>query len=323
MKCVMKCVMKYVMKIKHLLSFLILCISLPAMASSAMAAGESPWDKTLPFETATVVYTLAGSMTGDKTIYVRDFGRTTAEYSTVVIQMFGMTQKQEEVIITTPDWVYSADLTEGTGTKHANMKKYLQEEYDGLSKSEQEKFLKNADAIGISTIEGMNGSLEKKAATILGYACDRVSAMGTTAYVISGSDLPLKVAGNTMGIEISQNATEIKTGAAPASRFELPQGIRFDHDEEMDRMMKEQAQAAVQNILQGNRPEAGSAQAGATYPQAGTQETDRPSSAGSQAGQVLEDDAAEVGQAAHQEAKDATIEEVREGVQNVFKSLFD
>lgn len=37
---------------------------------------------------------------------------------------------------------------------------------------------------------------------------------------------------------------------------------------------------------------------------------------------VIEKDAEDVGQAAHDEAKDATIDEVREGVRNVFKSIF-
>jgi hypothetical protein len=44
---------------------------------------------------------------------------------------------------------------------------------------------------------------------------------------------------------------------------------------------------------------------------------------GSTAGQVLEQDANDVGQAAHQEAKDQTVEEVKEGVKKLFDSLFD
>ncbi|MCK5162293.1 MAG: hypothetical protein KAQ72_01180 [Desulfobacula sp.] len=43
----------------------------------------------------------------------------------------------------------------------------------------------------------------------------------------------------------------------------------------------------------------------------------------SQAGEVLEQDAKDVGQAAKQETKDATVDEVREGVRNLFKSIFD
>jgi len=43
----------------------------------------------------------------------------------------------------------------------------------------------------------------------------------------------------------------------------------------------------------------------------------------SQTGKVLKQDSMDVGAAAHQEAKDATIGEVKEGVRNMFKSLFD
>ncbi len=38
---------------------------------------------------------------------------------------------------------------------------------------------------------------------------------------------------------------------------------------------------------------------------------------------VIEDDVKDVGRAAHDEAKQATVDEVREGVRNVFKGLFD
>ena len=41
-----------------------------------------------------------------------------------------------------------------------------------------------------------------------------------------------------------------------------------------------------------------------------------------QADQPLEQDAKEVGQDARQETRDATIDEVKEGVQNLFKSIF-
>ena len=42
-----------------------------------------------------------------------------------------------------------------------------------------------------------------------------------------------------------------------------------------------------------------------------------------QSGSVLEQDAKDVGYAGKQEAKDATTQEVREGVRSLFKSIFD
>ncbi len=281
-------------------------------------AGQSPWDRQLPFESATVNYKVSGTMNGEKTIYVKDFGKTTAEYSSVTMKMMGMTRNQEEIIITTPEWVYSADLTEGSGTKQLNPQKCMADEYNNLSAADQKKAVKNAEAMGVSMVDGMGGTVEEKAATLLGYSCDRATMMGTTAYTISGSDLPLKIEGQVMGITISQVATELKTGKAPASKFELPQGITFENDPDTDRMIKEQARSMIQNLVEGKNPSEGSSPGmpSAAYDQGEAQDE-------SAVGDMVEEDAKDVGEAAHQEAKDATIEEVREGVQNMFKGLFD
>lgn len=282
------------------------------------AAKESPWDRQLPFESATVDYKVSGTMNGEKTIYVKDFGRTTAEYSSVTMKMMGMTQNQEEIIITTPDWVYSADLTEGTGSKQFNPQKCMTDEYNSLSAGDQKKVVKNSEAMGVEVVDGMGGTVEKKAATLLGYACDRVTMMGTTAHTISGSGLPLKIEGNVMGIKISQVATQLKTGSVPASKFDLPKGIVFENDPATDRMIREQARSVIQNLVAGKNPAAGGSAGmpAASYDQGETQDQ-------SAVEEVVEEDAKDVGEAAHQEAKDATIDEVREGVQNVFKGLFD
>ena len=286
------------------------------LSAAWCSAGESPWDRQLPFETATVDYTVSGTMKGQKTIYVKDFGRTTAEYSSVTLKMMGMTQKQEEIIITTPDFVYSADLAQGTGTKQLNPQKCMTDEYNRLSVKERKKVIKNSEAMGVQIMDGMGGTVEKKAATLLGYACDRVTLMGTTAHTISGSALPLKIQGNVMGIKISQVATDLKTGRAPASKFELPKGISFETDPETDRMIREQARSAIQNLLAGKNPADGSSE---SLPAA----ADDTARARDEGGDVLEEDARDVGEAAHQEAKEATMDEVREGVQNVFKGLFN
>lgn len=292
---------------KRVLSMLIIFL----FANSAFAL-ENPWDQKLPFENATIKYQLSGTMTGTKIIYVDDYGQKTAEYSDTTMKMFGMTQQQKEIIITTPDWVYTVDGMENYGSKHANPKKYMLEEFNRLSKADQKKVLKNVDALGVSTIEGMNGKLEKNAATIKGYTCDKVSLMGTVAYTITNSELPLKIEGNTMGIQVSQMVTSIRKGSAPYSKFNLPAGIDFEHNEAADQMMQTQARSVMQSLLAGKPPV--SAQ---TYPQQPAYQQQN------QAGSAFDDDAKDVGQAARQETNDATSEEVQEGVRSMFKSIFD
>ncbi len=292
---------------KNILSFGLALLFAGTAAGSALAV-ENPWERKLPFKSATVTYKVAGTMNGSKILYVKDYGRTTAEYSTLTMKMFGMTQDQKEIIITTPDWIYTADLVERTGTKQANMNKYMQEEFKKLSAADKRKVLRNVDAMGISTIEGMNGTLEKKAATILGYGCDKVTLMGTTAYTISGSDLPLRIQGDTMGIEISQEATDLSTGTVSSSKFSLPQGISFDYDPSGDRMMRDQARGVVQNLVEGKPVMAGAAQQAAAAEYFHAQKAgNNPSSDSSDTDQ----------------ATDPTVDEVKEGVQNLFKSIFN
>ena len=306
---------------KKILSFVFVLLFAVTVSGAALAV-ENPWERKLPFKSATVTYKIAGTMKGSKTLYVKDYGRTTAEYSTLTMKMFGMTQDQKEIIITTPDWVYTADLVEKTGTKQANMNKYMQEEFNKLSSDDKKKVLKNAESQGISTIEGMNGTLEKNAVTLLGYDCDKVTVMGTTAYNISGSALPLKIQGDTMGIQISQEATDLSTGSVSSSKFNLPQGIEFEHDPAGDRMMKDQAKLAVQNLAAGKSVMAGAAQQATAADYSQTQPQTQPQSSGS-SDTGLAQDAKDVGEAARQETKDATIDEVKEGVQSLFKSIFD
>lgn len=130
-------------------------------ATSAFAL-DNPWDTKLPFKNAIIDFKMSGSMNGNKTLYIKDYGQTRAEYSTATMKMFGMTQEQKEVIITTSDWVYTADLSENTGTKQSNIKKFLAQEFNNLSKSDQKKVADNAEKQGVSTFKGMGGGRCRK-----------------------------------------------------------------------------------------------------------------------------------------------------------------
>ena len=226
-------------------------------ATTAFAV-NNPWDIKLPFKNATISYTVDGKMKGTKTVYIKDYGRTTAEYTNTSMSMFGMKQHQKEILITTPDWEYSIDLSSNSGTKQANPKKYLKARFNKLSKSQKKKVVRNAEKTGVAITGEMGGNIQKKAAKLLGYKCDKVTMMGVTAYTISGTDLPLKTDGNVMGIKILETATRIKKGKPSASKFKVPSGIRIEHDPNADQMLKEQADMVIQNLLAGKSPAAGS-----------------------------------------------------------------
>jgi len=212
---------------------------------------ESPWEQKLPFESATINYDITGLTSGSKTIFVKDFGRTSVEYRETVMKILGMKQEQKEFILTTPDWEYTADLTDNTGTKNVNPKKFLTQEFNKLSRGDQKKVIENAENQGIAMIEGVNGTIEKNAAEVLGYSCDKATMMGTVVYTIHGTELPLKVESNTMGIKFNEIATGIKKGRVDASRFELPANINFKHDKRADELMQAQAETIIQRLVAG------------------------------------------------------------------------
>ncbi len=312
---------------KKIMFFSVILIFVLAGSASAL---ENPWEKRLPFKSATIKYQVAGTMTGDKTLYVKDYGQTTAEYADLTMKMFGMSQQHKEVIITTPEWVYTADLTERSGTKQANMNKFMLEEFKALSKSDQKRVLENAEKLGVTTLDGTSGNVEKNAANIKGYDCDKVTLSGTVAYIIKDSELPLKIQADTMGMKINQEATDIDTGGVASSKFDLPAGIHFEHNTTADEMMKNQAHSSIQNLLQGKNPMGdGAGQTAGAVPYQGgqTNQTSGGSTQGestqSKVGETVEKDAKDVGQGAKNVAMDQVNEEVQDQVKSMFKSIFD
>ncbi len=298
---------------KKIISLLIILFS----ATSAFAV-DNPWNTKLPFKNGIIDSKISGTMNGEKTIYIKDYGKIRAEYSNTSMKMFGVSKQQKEVIITTPDWVYTIDQVENTGTKQANLKKFMIQEFNSLSKTEQKKVVKNAESQGIATIEGMEGSLEENAAEIMGYSCDKVTMSGTIVYTISKTDLVLKMNGNMMGIQMNQAATNIRQESAPSSKFELPSNIVFEYDKQADQMMQDQAKIVIRELLKDNPGQISST---GNYSNTQSQMPTPPQK--SQTGGVLEQDAKDVGQAARQETKDATIDEVKDGVRSIFKSIFN
>lgn len=235
---------------KKILLVMLLCV----FSVTTVHALESPWEKKLPLKNATIDYKVTGTQKGKKTVYIKDYGKTTAEYRDTTMTVMGMKQLTNEATITTPDWQYDLDLQSKTGTKITNPQKYLIEEFKKLPKSKQKKVIKNVDEMGLATVEGMEGEFVKNATQILGYKCDKMSMMGATAYTISGTDLLLKSEASIMGMTINEVATKIKKGSVSSSKFKVPSDIRVSYDAESDRIMKENAKMIMESLVSGKAP---------------------------------------------------------------------
>jgi hypothetical protein len=211
----------------------LLCI-LPVLAM----AGENPWQKKLPFASATVHYNLSGTQEGTEDRYLRDYGRESATYRRATTVMMGMKIVADTVEIQDADWLYSYDLREKTGTKTTNPQKFMAEEYNKLKPAEKKQVQKNAETMGTSFMKGMNGKIEQNVTKILGYSCDRTSVMGSTIYLIHGTPIPLKTEMDMAGMKMASLATSFEEEKADARFFEKPAGIEAVYDQEEDKIAR-------------------------------------------------------------------------------------
>ncbi len=219
------------------------------MTAGIATAKDSPWETRLPFKKGTILYKITGSQNGTETLYIKDYGRTTARHQTVSMNLFGMKQTTEEIEITTPEWIYNVDLADQTCEKSANPTKYMVAEFNKLSKKDKKKILRNTEEQGSQMIEGMNGSIQIKGAKVLGYTCDVVSVMGAKTYCFTGTSVVLKSEADIMGMKITSTATDIQKGQPAATHFQVPPGIQVHHNTQADAMAKEMAQATIQHLL--------------------------------------------------------------------------
>lgn len=215
---------------------------------SVFAGNKSPWETKLPFKAARIQYTISGMENGTEVTYIRDYGKEVASYHTAQTSMMGMVMVNKTVDITTPDWIYSFDLTNKTGTQQVNPEKYMIEEYQKLSKAEQKQVRENGEKMGVSVAEGFGGNVQQNAEKILGYSCDRVEMMGTIVYSIHGTGIPLRMESNMMGMNMKMEATSVDVGKVEDKFFQLPEGIEPTLDPQSDAIARSMAKETIEML---------------------------------------------------------------------------
>ena len=216
-------------------------------------AADTPWDQPLPFASATITYAISGTEQGKEIVYIKDHGKTMATYHTGTTTMLGTTLETNTVEIEDPDWVFSFDLKERTGTKSTNPVKVMKAEYAKLTKAEQDQVRKNAEKLGMTMMEGMSGKVEQNATKLFGFSCDRATFMGTSVYSIHGTPIALKTESEMMGMKMSSVATALDQGPVDDKMFAHPAGIEAVFDQATDAMTQTMA---AQTITWMKDPEA-------------------------------------------------------------------
>lgn len=235
---------------KHIPLAMIMALVLSAPA----LAVENPWTRKLPFKEGVATYEISGTLKGKETVYIKAHGRTTAAYRTESGSSFGVPMGSRELTLTTPEWVFTVDLEDNSGTKQVNPKKVIEDEFNRLSRKEQKKLVKNSEQMGLTMVGEVSGSVEKKAVKLLGYPCDKVTALGIETWTLAGTDFPMKVSGALMGMEIHEGVTRIEKKRVPEEKFALPKGADIRHETAADAIIRDQIHMMFQSLLAGERP---------------------------------------------------------------------
>jgi len=224
--------------------------------SLVFAGNELAWEKELPFNTATIHYSIKGIEDGTETLFIRDNGRERATYRETVSNMMGMEMANRTIVFKTPEHIYTYDLEKKQGYKGVNPQKYMIEEYENLSAQEKGKVRENAGKMGTAYAEGMGGNIQQKAAKILGYDCDKVEIMGgSSTYLIHGTDVALKTEMNMMGMKLTMVAESVDKGKMDDKFFQHPVGITAEVDSQSDEMAKDMARQAIAMLKDPDNPE--------------------------------------------------------------------
>ncbi|MCB2182274.1 MAG: hypothetical protein KQH63_09635 [Desulfobulbaceae bacterium] len=273
--------MKTILKITaHLL---LISLVLPTL----VLAADNPWDQKLPFKKATINYTVSGSGSGTETLYIRNYGKEQAKYRKTTQKVMFMNVTTDDIEITTPDWIYTIDMKEKSGTKAANPVKYMIKEYNNLSSKEKKMVRKNAEEMGTSALKGMEGQVRQNAEKILGYNCDLAEVAGSTVYSIHGTSIPLKSQTNMMGMNFSTVATKIDKGSVPDHVFTPPQGITITHDPQSDEQARMMAKRTLDILKSPDAAQEMQNQAGSAMEQQNAYQppASAPAQQGGQSGQ--------------------------------------
>lgn len=219
-----------------------------ALMAAGASAADNPWDIRFPFKSATITYDVSGTETGSETLYIDEFGKKQARFRKTTGKVMYQQMNTDKAEITTERWFYDIDLAARTGRKTTNPNRYFQLEYEKLSDKEKQVVRKNAEEMGKSVIGGMQGTVEKNAATLLGYSCDKTTFMGTTVYTMHDTGIPLKTETDMPGMSHKSVALTFDKGAVDKSVFIPPKNVEITFDKEADAMMQQMAKNMINNL---------------------------------------------------------------------------
>ena len=192
-------------------------LAIGAFAAAILSLGSTSslaidWDSAefYPFEKATLVYSASGMLNGTQEMLIRSYGRDSANFQDMTMNMFGMNQQTKTGSWTEREWVYTYDYATGQGSKIRNP---------------IEDFFKNTDDPKEAYMAFLLGMGGKEIGT------DTHNGTPCTIYEIAAAETKMCVADNMvmqythtnmMGMEMNVELQSMDIGNVDSARFEKP-----------------------------------------------------------------------------------------------------
>jgi hypothetical protein len=169
-------------------------------------------------ESGIIEYEVSGSQNGIETIYFENYGMKEAKYTDVTIDMFGMKQKNEQVVYLDGYWQFSVNPKDKSGSKTENtmLKQMVESSED-----------KDLGEVGMKMFISMGG---EKIGTeqFLGKKCDvwQLESMGSKIWI--WNYIPLKTEVDMMGMKSTYKAINLEFDVdIPDDKIDVPDDIEF------------------------------------------------------------------------------------------------
>ncbi|HET8634507.1 MAG TPA: hypothetical protein VFL88_10215 [Gemmatimonadales bacterium] len=204
------------------------------LGAATPALAQNPFKIKSASKPVSVTSAVTGSMTG-----TAQYAATKDKFmrhSTTTGKIFGKTTTTESWSLSTPETIYTADLTAKTGQQTPNMFPVMAREYDKLSGAEKERFGQNmkdmaqlfAQAFGAG---GFSGEDKGSTASYAGETCvEHTFGSFSSCMLKEAPQIPLHESGSMFCVDFEQTATAVTWGDPPAGAFDLPAGITFVED---------------------------------------------------------------------------------------------
>lgn len=234
---------------------------------------ENPYVMSYPFKSVVIHYDITeinfhGKVyEGTEVAYIKG-DKLARVIKMAVPDLKGTTKNIETLVISDPDYMYVIDLTEKTGIKIDNPRKYTKPAYDKLSDEEKKAFHERMDKRRIVSLDLLGLGKKVGEEIILGKKCnvyetgekinpeelsvDEMDKVYKKNWIWKGANIRLKSLVEGVGWSNELVATKIEENLKiPESQFIAPSDIKVTYDEVKSEFAKKQALARLHLLETG------------------------------------------------------------------------